>query len=110
MTQSKDFDCDAKKLSWLLGLDKETLANMANQQSKIIEKLQEATKDISVNEWISVSDDRPEKKQGNKIWATDGIDQFECEFDDGFWCNVFGNEFTHWRQLPKLPAITRGGE
>ena len=39
----------------------------------------------------------------DKIWATDGITQFECEFDDDFWCNIFGNEFTHWRELPAAP-------
>lgn len=44
MTQREELNDDAKKLSWLLGLEKETLADMAHQQSKIIEKLQKAAK------------------------------------------------------------------
>ena len=45
---------DAKKLSWLLGLEKETLADMAHQQSKIIEKLQKAEKAQRLeDEWVN---------------------------------------------------------
>ena len=44
MTQRGALDDDQKKLNWLLGLEKETLADMAYQQSKIIEKLQKTTK------------------------------------------------------------------
>ena len=35
MTQREELSDDQKKLNWLLGLEKETLANMAHQQSKI---------------------------------------------------------------------------
>lgn len=44
MTQRKELNDDQKNLNWLLGLEKETLADMAHQQSKIIEKLQKAAK------------------------------------------------------------------
>ena len=44
MTQREELNSDQKKLNWLLGLKKETLADMAHQQSKIIEKLQKAAK------------------------------------------------------------------
>ena len=44
MTQREALDDDHKNLSWLLGLEKETLAHMAHQQSKIIKKLQKAAK------------------------------------------------------------------
>ena len=44
MTHRKALNDDQKKLTWLLGLEKETLADMAHQQSKIIEKLQKAAK------------------------------------------------------------------
>lgn len=44
MTQREALNDDQKKLNWLLGLEKETLADMAHQQSKIIEKLQKAAK------------------------------------------------------------------
>ena len=44
MTQREELSDDQKKLSWLLGLEKETLVYMAHQQSKIIEKSQKAAK------------------------------------------------------------------
>ena len=44
MTQREGLNGDAKKLNWLLGLEKETLADIAHQQSKIIAKLQESAK------------------------------------------------------------------
>ena len=44
MTQREALNDNQKKLNWLLGLEKETLADMAHQQSKIIEKLQKAAK------------------------------------------------------------------
>ena len=44
MTQREALNDDQKKLNWLLGLEKETLADMAHQQSKIIEKLQKVAK------------------------------------------------------------------
>ena len=50
MTQREDLNADQKKLNWLLGLEKETLADMAYQQSKIIEKLQKAAKAQAVLE------------------------------------------------------------
>ena len=50
MTQREELNDDAKKLNWLLGLEKETLADMAHQQSKIIEKLQKAAKSQAVPE------------------------------------------------------------
>ena len=50
MTQREELNSDQKKLNWLLGLEKETLADMAHQQSKIIEKLQKAAKAQAVPE------------------------------------------------------------
>ena len=50
MTQREELNSDQKKLSWLLGLEKETLANMVLQQSKVIEKLQQAAKAPAVPE------------------------------------------------------------
>ena len=50
MTQREELNADQKKLNWLLGLEKETLADMAQQQSKIIEKLQKAAKAQAVPE------------------------------------------------------------
>ena len=50
MTQREALDDDQKSLNWLLGLEKETLADIAHQQSKIIEKLQQAAKAQVVQE------------------------------------------------------------
>ena len=50
MTQREELNSDQKKLNWLLGLEKETLADMAHQQSKIIEKLQKTAKEPVVPE------------------------------------------------------------
>ena len=50
MTQREELSDDQKKLTWLLGLEKETLEDMAHQQSKIIEKLQNAAKEQTVPE------------------------------------------------------------
>ena len=50
MTRREALNDDQKKLNWLLGLEKETLADMAHQQSKIIEKLQKAAKTQAVLE------------------------------------------------------------
>ena len=44
MTHREALNDDQKKLNGLLGLEKETLADMAHQQSKIIKKLQKAAK------------------------------------------------------------------
>ena len=54
-------------------------------------------------EWISVKDDRPEQIQGKKILGYGNGYAFECECDDGFWCNIGGEEFTHWQPLPASP-------
>lgn len=50
MTQREELNADQKKINWLLGLEKETLADMAHQQSKIIERLQKAAKMQVVSE------------------------------------------------------------
>ena len=50
MTQREALNDDQKKLNWLLGLEKETLADMAHQQSKIIEKLHKTAKAQAVPE------------------------------------------------------------
>ena len=44
MTHREELSGDQKKLNWLLGLEKETLASMAHQQAKLIEKLQKSAK------------------------------------------------------------------
>ncbi len=59
--------------------------------------------------WVSVKDDRPVPKQGNKILGYNANDSepyvFECMFDDGFWSNIGGEDFTHWMSSPELPSV-----
>ena len=52
MTRREELRNDQKILNWLLGLEKETLADMAHQQSKIIEKLQKVAKSqVALEGW-----------------------------------------------------------
>ncbi len=48
------------------------------------------------HKWISVEEKLPDPAQGNKIIAYGRGYVFECEFDDGLWCNIGGDQFTHW--------------
>ena len=63
MTQREELNADQKKLNWLLGLEKETLADMAHQQSKIIEKLQNAAKAQAVPEGLKIVPVEPNQYQ-----------------------------------------------
>ena len=54
-------------------------------------------------EWININRQRPEPEQGKKILAYGNGYVFEAEFDDGFWCSIGGDDFTHWMPLPEPP-------
>ena len=54
-------------------------------------------------EWIKITERPPEPTQGNKVLGYNGDYIFECEFDEGFWCNIGGDEMTHWMPLPRAP-------
>tara|TARA_R110000787_G_scaffold279556_1_gene389729 strand:+ start:71 stop:340 length:270 start_codon:yes stop_codon:yes gene_type:complete len=63
-----------------------------------------------VNDWYernfllrNINDVPPEAVQGNKVLGFNGSYFFECEFDEGFWCNIGGEDMTHWTKLPELP-------
>lgn len=56
-------------------------------------------------EWISIKESYPEAKHGNKILAYGAGYVFECEFDDGDWCNIGGENFTHWMPYPEPPKV-----
>jgi hypothetical protein len=59
-------------------------------------------------DWISVKERWPDAEQGDKILAYGNGYAFECEFDDGYWTNIGGDDFTHWMPLP--PPPTEKGE
>ena len=91
---------DSKILDWLLSLDKETLASMAHQQSKIIEKLQNAAKSQAVPQWIPVSDRLPDEdsivvgKSGGHI---EYCDYAVFNFFNGIFClNTDGVEASNY--------------
>ena len=54
-------------------------------------------------EWIDIEVQYPETDQGSKVLGFNGNYVFECEFDDGFWCNIGGETMTHWMPLPPPP-------
>lgn len=53
-------------------------------------------------EWIGVKDKPVNNtynwKQGDKALAWCGY-AFEIEYDDGIWCSICGDDFTHWAYL-----------
>ena len=122
MTHREELNADQKKLNWLLGLEKETLADMAHQQSKIIEKLQ-AAKAQAAPQWIPVGERLPPvgeqclfyrplaNKSGDKIIAVktampDGQFCWDNTVPDGETpCNPSNGSchVTHWMPLPAPP-------
>lgn len=53
--------------------------------------------------WISVKNRQPEPFEGNRVLGHNGQYAFECEFEDGVWCNIGGESMTHWMPLPEPP-------
>jgi len=54
--------------------------------------------------WISVKDEWPNPDKQERILCYNGDYVFDCEWDEDCWCNIGGEEFTHWMPLPDLPA------
>ena len=112
MTQREELSDDQKKLNWLLGLEKEILADMVHQQSKIIEKLQKAAKAQAAPRWIPVSERLPDGEIGSQteylVYETLNNkvqhDYFMIPSDESspFW-NYYFDNVTHWMPLPAAP-------
>ena len=116
MTKFEELNADQKKLNWLLGLEKETLADMAHQQSKIIEKLQKTAKAQAVPQWIPVND--PPKEIG-RYWCyveeQNDIGVSHYQWNCSWNCEEWGSEgltgvVTHWMPLPAAPVQAKDGE
>ena len=60
--------------------------------------------DEKESQWISVDDKHPERIEGSKILGFGNGYIFECEYEDGNWCNIGGDDFTHWMPLPNPPT------
>lgn len=102
MTQREELNADQKKLTWLLGLEKETLADMAHQQSKIIENLQNAAKAQAVPEGWKLVPVKPTSDQFGGM-ARDIIQwmrftESKNQRSDSLvkWLKNMGNEIPAW--------------
>ena len=111
MTQREELNDDQKKLNWLLGLEKETFADMAHQQSKIIEKLQNATKAQTVPQWVPVSERLPDE-DGTYFCLGHNGTPFVClfrttKYEGKIWLRSTGTKriygITHWIPMPAAP-------
>ena len=58
----------------------------------------------ALSAWVSVKDDMPEATEDKNVLGHNGNYAFECNFDDGYWCNIGGEDITHWMPLPKAPS------
>lgn len=45
--------------------------------------------------WLDRKVTPPTHEEGKKIIAYGGY-VFECESEDGIWCSIGGDDFTHW--------------
>jgi hypothetical protein len=55
--------------------------------------------------WTCVDEEWPNPENGN-VLGHNGDYAFECSWDDGFWCNIGGEDFTHWKPLrPPAKAL-----
>jgi len=53
-------------------------------------------------QWINVNERWPERVEGMTILGWNGDYVFQCECDqDGDWCSIGGDEFTHWKPLDR---------
>ena len=102
MTQREELSDDQKKLNWLLGLEKETLANMAHQQAKLIEKLQKSAKNQSIVGGLKVVPVEPTTEQFGGM-ARDVIQwmrftESKNQHSESLvkWLKDMGNEIPEW--------------
>ena len=60
--------------------------------------------------WLDRKVTPPTHEEGKKIIAYGGY-VFECESEDGIWCNMGGDDFTHWMPYFAPPyRVNHGGD
>ena len=110
MIEFEELNANQKKLNLLLGLEKETFADMVHQQSKIIEKLQ-AAKAQAAPQWISVKDQLPKHDAGkwsDPVIALSDIGLvFRLSYCGGWertgdFMSTGSSKVTHWIPMPKF--------
>ena len=102
MTQREELSDDQKNLNWLIGLEKETLVDMACQQLKIIENLQKAANVQVVPEELVLVPIEPTVDQFGGMardiiqWMrfTPSSDQHSQSLIE--WLKNMGNEIPSW--------------
>lgn len=68
-----------------------------------INVLSGATSPAAGDGWISIKDQWPEPIDGNKVIGYGAGYLFECEWDGDDWCNIGGENMTHWMPIPQPP-------
>jgi hypothetical protein len=84
--------------------DGENYARLIAMLGKGHHKLYTAPQQAIPSGWISVTDNAPERIHGMKILCFGNGYIFESEYEDGYWVNIGGEDFTHWMPLPASPT------
>jgi len=82
-------------------LDKATLREQLVTARNINKQLEH---ELSKFQWIS---GYPDSKVHNKVLGRNDEHVFECEFDNGYWTSLGGEEMTHWMPLPEAPTNSK---
>lgn len=76
-------------------MNKLDIYHHAREMAKQLATLALELEKSSQREWIDRNILAPKTDEGEKIIAYGGY-VFECEFKDGCWCSIGGDDFTHW--------------
>ena len=79
----------------------------AGKEEHLAHMVKDCIKDLNLieaDQWISVETEWPDPSKHNRVLGFDGSYIFECEWNDGYWCNIGGDELTHWKPCPKYPT------
>lgn len=77
--------------------------NWVRRAEKAESEIKAAQDNNMIARWIDRDKKHPNPEQGEKILAWGNGYVFEAEFDDGYWSNIGGDDFTHWLPHPGSP-------